>query len=298
MTGCASPPPRFSIIVPTYGRPKQLAICLQALARLAYPRDRFEVIVVDDGSQSPPEEVVSAFHGQLDVTLLDQPHAGPAAARNTGAARAKGEFLAFTDDDCAPTPDWLSALAARFAAMPECMIGGRTLNALPENPYSAASQLLVDYLYAYYNANPERVGFFTSNNLALPRRLFWAIGGFDSTFPRAAAEDREFCDRWRYHGYRMIYAPEAVVYHAHALTFRTFWRQHVNYGRGACCFHRLRAQRGCDRIKLEPLSFYVQLLRYPSARGQCLRRRLRLTALLGISQLANAVGFFWESRRQ
>lgn len=294
MNGFSSPPARFSIIVPTYGRPRQLATCLQALAGLDYPCDRFEVIVVDDGSQAPPEKVVSAFQGRLDVTLLSQPRSGPAAARNMGAARAKGEFLAFTDDDCAPAPDWLQALATRFAAMPECMIGGRTLNALPENLYSAASQLLVDYLYAYYNADPDRASFLTSNNLALPKEHFRSIGGFGSTFPRAAAEDREFCDRWLHHGYRMIYAPEVVVYHAHVLTFRTFWRQHVNYGRGAFHFHQIRARRGHGGIRLEPFFFYAELLRYPSTQMQRHRQRLQLTALLGTAQVANAMGFFWE----
>lgn len=125
-------------------------------------------------------------------------------------------------------------------AVQDCMVGGRTFNALPENPYSAASQLLVDYLYTYYNADPERAGFFTANNLALPAESFRAIGGFDSTFPYAAAEDREFCDHWLHHGHRMRYAPEAVVYHAHALTLRTFWRQHCTDGRGASHCQQVR----------------------------------------------------------
>ncbi len=287
----------FSIIVPTYGRPGQLATCLQFLACLDYPLDRFEVIVVDDGSQRPPESVVLAFRDQFNVTLLTQPHAGPAAARNTGAARAKGKFLAFTDDDCAPAPNWLQTLAARFTQVPDGAIGGRTFNALPANPYSAASQLLIDYLYAYYNADPDRASFLTSNNMALPAGHFRAIGGFDSTFPRAAAEDRELCDRWLHHGYHLIYAPEARVYHAHALTFGTFWRQHFNYGRGAFYFHEIRARRGQDRIKLEPFSFYADLLRYPSTQAQQNRQALLLAALLVTAQVANTAGFFWEQRR-
>ena len=297
MNPSASHPAHFSIIVPTYGRPGQLVTCLQSLTHLDYPRNRFEVIVVDDGSQRPPESVVSSFRDQLDVTLLIQPHVGPAAARNTGAGRAKGQFLAFTDDDCAPAPDWLHTLAARFTQAPDGAIGGRTFNALPENPYSTASQLLIDYLYAYYNTDSNRASFFTSNNLALPVDRFRAIGGFDSTFPRAAGEDRELCDRWLHHGHRLIYAPEAVVYHAHALSLRTFWRQHVNYGRGAFYFRRVRAKRGRNGLRLEPFSFYVDLLRYPFPQTQQHRQALWLAALLGTAQVANAAGFFWEQRR-
>jgi GT2 family glycosyltransferase len=285
--------PFFSIVIPTYARPGQLATCLQSLARLDYPRDRFEVIVVDDGSETPPEAVVASFCGHLDVTLLKQAHAGPAAARNTGAAQARGKFLAFTDDDCAPALDWLQSLAARFARASDCAIGGRTLNALPDNPYSTASQLLIAYLYAYYNADSDRARFFASNNLAMPADRFHAIGGFDTTYTRTAAEDREFCDRWLHHGYRMTYAPEALVYHAHALTFHNFWRQHFNYGCGAFRFRQARAQRACGRIRLEPLSFYLNLLLYPFSQAQGWRAPL-LAALLGVSQIAHAVGFLWE----
>ena len=100
--------PFFSIIVPTYNRPRQLADCLRALSALDYPRRRFEVIVVDDGSASPLAEVVAPFHPLFRLTLVTQDNAGPAAARNTGAALAQGEFLAFTDDDCLPSGRWLT----------------------------------------------------------------------------------------------------------------------------------------------------------------------------------------------
>jgi GT2 family glycosyltransferase len=263
------------------------------LIYLDYPRDRFEVIVVDDGSKLPPEAVVESFRDQLDVTLLAQAHAGPATARNTGAARAKGEFLAFTDDDCAPDPGWLNALAARLTTAPTYLLGGRTLNALPENLYSAATHLLVAYLYATYNADPDRARFFTSNNLAVSAGRFHAIGGFNTTFPFAAGEDREFCDRWLHLGHPMAYVSEALVYHAHALTFRQFWRQHYYYGRGAFHFHQIRAHRDQRGIQVEPLSFYLDLLQYPFSQVQGWRA-LWLVALLMVAQVASAAGFFWE----
>jgi GT2 family glycosyltransferase len=286
-------PPFFSIIIPTYTRPAQLAACLRSLARLDYPRDRFEVVVVDDGSPTPPAEIVTGFSGQMEVTLLARVHAGPAAGRNAGAAQARGEYLAFTDDDCAPAPDWLHALAARLAPAPECAVGGRTINALPDNPYSTASQLLIDYLYAYYNAEPDRACFLTSNNLALPAALFRAGGGFDAGFPRAAAEDREFCDRWLQRGQRMAYAPQALVYHAHGLTLRTFWQQHFNYGRGAFHFHQVRTRRGQERPRMEPRQFYLNLVRHPFSQAQG-GRALLLASLVILSQAANAAGFFRE----
>ncbi|MBI3300779.1 MAG: glycosyltransferase [Deltaproteobacteria bacterium] len=285
--------PEFSIIIPTYARPGQLATCLRALSLLDYSRDRFEVIVVDDGSETPLDAVVVPFRDQLAVTLLRQPHVGPAAARNTGAAQARGEFLAFTDDDCVPASDWLRRLATRFALTPDRLIGGWTRNALPDNPYAVASQVIVDLVYAYYNAHPDHARFFASNNLALPVERFRALSGFDATF--ITSEDREFCDRWRYHGFPMTYAPEAVVFHAHALTLRTFCRQHFHYGRGAFRFHQARARRGSGRLRQE-LSFYAHL---PRLLCRALARMPRgqafvLATLLVVWQGANAAGCVWE----
>src|SRR5205085_898532 len=121
--------PRFSVVVPTYERHAQLAACIGALARLDYPRERFEVLIVDDGSARRPREVVEPFRDALDVKLLAQENKGPAAARNLGARHARGEFLAFTDDDCEPEREWLRAFALRFAQEPERVVGGRTVNA-------------------------------------------------------------------------------------------------------------------------------------------------------------------------
>jgi GT2 family glycosyltransferase len=286
--------PFFSIIVPTHGRPKSLAACLESLSNLDYPRDRFEVIVVDDGSDAPPREVVSSFTDRVDVVLLTQAHGGPAAARSTGAARAKGEYLAFTDDDCTVDPDWLRALSARFATANDVAVGGRTINALPDDPYATASQIIVDIVYAYYNTNPERARFVASNNLAMAKDQFNAVGGFDSSFP-LASEDRDLCDRWVHHGYRITYAPEVVVHHSRPMSFAAFCRQHFNYGRGAFRFERARARRGSGGLVKE-LGFYRRL---PSLVSRSLsqvrgRRAVLPAALLVVWQVANAAGFFWE----
>jgi glycosyltransferase involved in cell wall biosynthesis len=285
--------PFFSIVVPTHARPRQLAACLQALASLDYPIGRFEVIIVDDGGVIGPDDVVSPFRGRLDITLLRQPHAGPAAARNAGAAQARGQFLAFTDDDCAPARDWLWALAARFASTPDCAIGGLTVNALATNPYAIASQQIIDYLYHYNDAAPDRPRFFTTNNLALTAGLFHDLGGFDTTFPLAAAEDREFCARWRQHGLPLVYAAEVVVYHAHALTLLGFARQHFTYGRGAVFFQQARTRRGEAGIGLHPLSFYWNLVRYPHER-RTYRAAPFISTLVVLSQAAYATGYCWE----
>lgn len=288
------PPPFFSIVIPTYNRPQPLQDCLTALLNLDYPRDRFEVIVVDDGSSVPLQPIVHPFQDALSLTLLQQANAGPAKARNAGAAIAKGQFVAFTDDDCIPTSNWLIVLAQQFRSFPNALLGGKTVNRLSTNLYATAHQILVDYLYQHYNANPEQAKFFTSNNMALSLEQFQKIGCFDTSFPLAAGEDRELCDRWLSQGDGMCYVADAVVYHAHAMTLPGFWRQHFNYGQGAFHFHRLRSQRGLGRITVEPLSFYLNLLLYPLHQPLVHDQKILISLLFCLSQCANTLGFFWK----
>ena len=284
--------PFFSIIIPTYNRPERLASCLEAIALLNYPRDRFEVVVVDDGSKTSLDKVVAPLENKIDLKLLRQENAGPAAARNKGAEVAQGEFLTFTDDDCQPTPNWLDCFATSFEDAPEAMIGGKTINALDNNLFSSASQKLIDYLYEYYNPAKGKDAFFASNNIAMPAANFKALNGFDVSFPLAAAEDRDFCDRWNAQ-YPMLYLPQAQVNHYHKLSLVSFWKQHFGYGRGAFCFHRLRAQRVAKELEVEPLSFYFDLLFYPFSQ-KSRQPKFLLSSLFLLSQVANVTGFFWE----
>ena len=286
----------FSIIIPTYNRLQRLQECLQALSRLDYPRDRFEVVVVDDGSETPLAEVIAPFETQFKLTLLRQTNAGPAQARNTGAAFAQGQYLAFTDDDCAPLPNWLTVLETSFARAPDCVIGGQVLNALPDNPYSTASQALVDYLYSHYNVNPDQAQFFTSNNFALAAHDFHRVGGFDIAYC-PTGEDREFCDRLLNKGYRLLYVPAAQVCHAHPLTWRSFWRQQFLYGCGAFQFRQVCSQQTQSAIQVEPGWFYLKLLSYPfGLRSQ--QPTVLLVLLFVWSQIAITTGFVWQWRHQ
>ena len=285
--------PFFSVIIPAYGRPQLLAQCLTALLLQEYPKHCFEVIVVDDGSPYSLAPVVETFKSDMTLSYHRQPNLGPSAARNAGAKLAQGQYLAFTDDDCAPTPTWLSFLAQGLGNRPGAMIGGYTRNALPRNPFSITSQLLIDFLYHYYNQTESRALFFTSNNFAIASAQFWQIGGFDETMPLAAGEDRELCDRWLDHGYEMIYWPRAVILHEHNLQLFSFWRQHFNYGRGAWLYRWLRSQRKQDAVHLEPPNFYLKLISYPLTMARDIRSYI-LTAMLCFTQAANATGFFYE----
>jgi glycosyltransferase involved in cell wall biosynthesis len=280
----------FSIVVPAHNRPQRLSQCLQAIAMLAYPGTRYEVIVVDDGSAASLEPVVVPFLGRLNITLLRQSNSGPAGARNAGAAAARGRYVVFTDDDCRPDRDWLRALATRLAANPRCAAGGKTVNGLAGNLFSNASQVLVEYFYRHCNRDADDALFIASNNLAFPRARFIEVEGFDASFPLAAAEDRELCYRWRSHHGRILYAPDAIIHHFHALNLKTFLVQHFNYGRGARIFHDVRSRRNEQSAPVPPGSFYLPLLKYVFTQDRGLRG-VALAMLVGLSQIVMPLGY-------
>ena len=276
--------PAVTVVVPTFARPERLAACLAALA--AQTMRDFAVIVVDDGSDPPVRGVVEAARGFADGQLryLRQDNAGPAAARNRGAGAADGPWLAFTDDDCRPRPDWLAALAAAAEAAPGALLGGHTVNGEVGNLFSEASQDLIGFLEA------EDRAYFASNNLACPADGFAGLGGFAESFPLAGGEDRDFGLRWGAAGRPVAHVADAVVDHHHALDPRGFWRQHANYGRGA------RHMRGRNAAVAEGaahrfarLGWYARLVSWPVRTRQ--PKGLRRAGLLAAAQVATAWGF-------
>lgn len=259
--------PSFSVVVPTRNRPAQLERCLASLARLDYPRECYDVVVVDDGGNTDTESVVGGVEQRMRITRLRVRQSGPAAARNAGVAASDGDMIAFTDDDCAVDPQWLRRLDARLSGKRDTLVGGRVTNALTSNRYSSASQGLQDFLYRWYHE--ERGGelrFFTTNNLALSRSDFDSLGGFDETFT-FASEDRDLSDRAIAAGLSLVYAPDAVVHHAHELGLQQFLRQHYQYGKGAAQFRSRRRARRRARVRLEPPEFYYEMLVSPFKAG-------------------------------
>lgn len=283
--------PFFSIIVPTFDRPEALMTCVQGIRQLDYPRDRFEVIIVDDGSLFPVEVPKNDGSNLVSITCLRQLNSGPASARNFGAEHARGDILAFTDDDCIPTPQWLRELAQSFNDRPIGLVGGRTVNGLAENLYSTASQMIVDEAYAYFLSRESDLRFFSSNNMAVSAKLFHESGAFDSSF--RTSEDRDFCDRWIRRGHPLVYAPKAIVCHHHHLTMTAFYRQHFNYGRGAHRFHRVRAQRSGSRLKPD-FQFYTLVFRR-ALFTPLSRKSFPMVGLMGLWQAANLAGFLWQA---
>ena len=292
--------PLVSVVIPTYARPERLRNCLAALARQTMPAEAFEVVVVDDGSPQPILLAENTASAGPVVHVIRQQNAGPAAARNRGVQEARGELIALTDDDCLPTPSWLESLVTAHRECPDAIVGGITFNGLADDVFAITSQMIIDLVYEHFNQEDASVYFLTSNNILCTRAAFRELGGFDTSFLRAGAEDRDFCDRWRSSGQPLRLVRTATLEHRHAQTLRQFLGLHYRYGRGAHLYQAKRRLRGSGTMT-QDMNFHRSLLRrLPQhlQRHHGLGRKAQIASAILLWQAANAAGFFYEAADQ
>jgi GT2 family glycosyltransferase len=284
------PSPQISVVVPTFDRPRQLRRCLAGLAALDYPKECYEVIVVDDGGRERAEPVVTSMRDRIDVTTVRQDNGGPSAARNAGAVVARGELLAFIDDDCVAAADWLHRLADGHARDPDAALGGGIRIDLSDSLLASAAQLIAAASSARPNPDSPNARLIAAGNMAVPATAFADVGGF--AVDLRTSEDRDFCDRWVASGRCLRVVSDAIVHHDANLTLRDFARRHFGYGRGARRFHGKHVGRAGERIRIEPsahLRVHGMALAEPS-----LGRALELQLLLLLRAAAYVAGFCWE----
>jgi glycosyltransferase involved in cell wall biosynthesis len=201
--------PRVSVVFATHNRAARLDALLHALRAQTLPADQFEVIAVDDGSHDGTQDVLTA-HGragalQLRTVRRDTP-GGPGVARNEGWPLARSQLVAFTDDDCVPTPRWLEAGLAAHAANPGAVIQGR----VDINPDELDQMTLFSHFFVQHNLDAA----FPTCNIFYPRELLERLRGFDTdAFPTVAAEDTDMAWRAFKLGASAVWAPEAHVLH-------------------------------------------------------------------------------------
>jgi len=219
--------PFISVIVPAYNAAETLGKCLAALLDQSIPRSEYEVIVVDDGSTDATQEVVE----QYGVHLLTQANQGPAAARNLGVSHARGEILLFTDADCVPAWNWIEAMIAAFAD-PE-IFGAKGVYKTQQRELIARFVQL-EYEDKYDKMRQEEyIDFIDTYSAGYRHGIFAENSGFDPVFPQASGEDVEFSYRLAEQGYKMVFVPQAAVYHRHVNSvLGYFWRKYnVGYWR-------------------------------------------------------------------
>ncbi len=217
--------PELSVIIPAWNAEKTLPLCLAALERQTVAHDRFEVIVVDDGSS----DQTAATARRFAVCCHSQENQGPAAARNQGAALAQGSLIFFTDADCVPDPTWLEEMAAPFAR-PEVTAVKGAYRTEQTSLVARFAQLEFEERFRML-ARRDSIDMVDTYSAGFRKDIFQQLGGFDTRFPEANNEDTEFSYRMAEAGHKMVFAPKAVVRHLkHPDSVRRYFR--LKFGRG------------------------------------------------------------------
>jgi GT2 family glycosyltransferase len=217
--------PTVSVVVCAHDAADTIDECLASLERLTYPD--VEVIVVNDGSRDDTGERSRRYAG---VTVIDLAHAGLSAARNAGLSAATGEIVAYLDADAFADPDWLTYLIQPF--LTSAVVGSGGPNVVPpEDPWVAQCVARAPGGPTHVLLDERTAEHVPGCNMAFLRNALSAIGGFNPIYVRAG-DDVDVCWRLQARGWKIGFAPAALVWHHHRASVRGYWRQQMGYGEG------------------------------------------------------------------
>lgn len=200
--------PRVSVVVSTYQRAHLLPGLIASLESQTLPHDEFEVVITDNGASDGTAEVLERLAAESPLHLrvvTATSNRGPAAGRNLAWRAARADVVAFTDDDCDPTPCWLEAGLELMDGATRRIVVGRTSpppadEPLARGPFSRAVRV-------------DDARLFQTCNVWIRRVDLEQAGGFDETFDEPAGEDTDLGLRIIEAGVQPIFSPEALVYH-------------------------------------------------------------------------------------
>jgi GT2 family glycosyltransferase len=213
--------PSISVVIPTYRRGELVKKCIDSLIGQDYPHDRYEVIVVEDGSHEAQSIVESLKSPHARVQYLNVPHGGAAAAYEAGLRQSNCDLVAFIDDDAIAPPNWLHQIALILEqGRPDGVIGtgGHISGEYPVDNFEASVSSTGELRwtgFGLFSSPPCDVDHLPGCNMAFWRDALVEIGGFDTRFSKTISwrHETDVCLRLRRQGYRLIYDPQLAVLH-------------------------------------------------------------------------------------
>jgi len=219
-----------SIIIPVRNGEKHLPGCINSLKKLSY--GNLEIIFVNDGSTDGTKQLLDGAGG--NIKTIETSPVGPSAARNLALGRARGEFVAFTDADCAVEKNWIDELLRGFTDEKTAGVGGDQMSPEDETPFGKNIQDFmksIGFVTEYMKTQKQLLNT-THNptcNAMYRKKVLSEIGGFSpGLWP---GEDVELDYRIIKKGYGLVFNPSAVVYHYRPENRRKYLKMMFNYGR-------------------------------------------------------------------
>jgi glycosyltransferase involved in cell wall biosynthesis len=273
----------LSVVIPTYNRSKTLDKALAKYSQQASTCS-FEVIVVDDGSTDSTMDVVTlaAKRSSLPITYCRQENQGPAAARNLGIRKARGNIILFTDDDIIPGPTLVAEHLTwhrRFADLPTAVLGNVTwaedAKATPFMEWYGSHSM---FLYGHFVRGSELnyTDFYTCN-LSLKAEFLRCHGMFDEQFKYSAYEDIELGYRLTKAGMRLLFNADALAWHEQHISFDDACRRARKAQDFEALFKQKEAGLHFSSSQLSKLSPLQRCLSFMSNKGRFLKRHLAWT---------------------
>ncbi len=214
---------RFSIIIPAKNEEQRIGVCLEHIARLDFPKDEFEVILGDNGSQDRTVEVFRSWSDRLLVSVVAKPGVNISAARNAGVLASRGKLLAFLDADCLPPPHWLKRGATLLEAPDAGIVGAHYR--IPVN----STWVPRCWFDEEHPNGPGESSYVPAGSLLVSRLTFDRIGGFDEALQ--TNEDYDICQRAKAAGFPVGAYPELEVIHLGTpQTISSFYRKQKWHG--------------------------------------------------------------------
>jgi glycosyltransferase involved in cell wall biosynthesis len=212
-----------SIIIPALNEERMIGRCLASLSKLDFARERFEVILVDNGSTDKTIEIAESFQDRLNLRVLQKTGVRISGLRNLGAQEARGTIVAFLDADCLAKSDWLATILELAPADCVGVVGAHYL--LPDD-----SSWVGRTWHRYQEAEKSgEVSHVPAGDLIMRRDDFLRLGGFDETIQ--TNEDYELCERVRKAGMTVQAYPQIGVVHlGTAQSLRVFFRKQAWHG--------------------------------------------------------------------
>jgi glycosyltransferase involved in cell wall biosynthesis len=199
---------KVSVVIPAYNAERTIGEAVVHSLSQTKGSLQVELIVVDDGSTDD----TAAIAESAGATVIRQQNAGPAAARNRGWQSATGTFICFTDSDCIPIAGWLENLLDGFT---DSQVGAVAGSYEVANPSSWLARWVHQEIMERHKRMPPFIRAFGSYNVAIPRHVLQATGGFDPVYRRASGEDNDLSYRIIKKGWRIAFRPQAKVAHHH-----------------------------------------------------------------------------------
>lgn len=232
----------FSIIIPVYNRPQELDELLRSLSKQNYKKP-FEVIVVEDGSEIPSEEICFEFDNHLNINYLTKKNSGPGLSRNFGANHAKGNYLIFLDSDCIVPNSYLKEVEHQLQENYTDAFGGRDQSHSSFSTLQKAINYSMTSLFTTggIRGNKKTVGRFQprSFNMGVSKIVFEKLNGFGSM---RVGEDVDLTLRIWKAGFQTQLIKNAAVFHKRRTTMIAFIKQTYAFGKGRACLNKIHPE--------------------------------------------------------